>query len=245
MKRVKCTLSYDGTNFHGYQVQVNKRTVQAELEQALQKLHKGEHIKTVASGRTDAGVHAYGQVVHFDSSLYIPTDRWPYALNAVLPDDIVVKKAELVNDDFHARFSVEKKEYRYIIHRSKQVDVFRRLYSYHYPYPLDINKIKEAMKLFQGTHDFTSFCSARTEVENKVRTIYEMDCIENGDELVFTLVGNGFLYNMVRIIVGTLLEVGQGKITPDSITDIIKAQNREKAGKTVPGHGLYLWKVYY
>jgi tRNA pseudouridine38-40 synthase len=245
MKRLKCTLAYDGTNFSGYQVQPNCRTVQLMLEQALAKMHKDELIRVSASGRTDAQVHAVGQVIHFDTPLEIPLDHWKRALNSLLPNDITILNVENVDYSFHARFDVVKKEYRYMIHTGVQRDVFKRNYVYHYTYQLDYNAIKEGMLYLTGTHDFTSFCSAKTDVEDKVRTIYEIDVIQNGNEVEFRFVGNGFLYNMVRIIVGTLLDVGRCSIKPHQIKDILKEKDRSLAGKTVPGHGLYLWKVTY
>lgn len=245
MKRIKCTVSYDGINFCGYQIQPNQRTVQQEVEKALQKVHKGEAVRVQASGRTDSNVHAKGQVIHFDTPLSLTGEQWMAALNTMLPDDIVVEQAEQKTLDFHARYGVAKKEYRYRVLLSKKADVFRRNYVYQYPYALDIHSIRKAIPYFIGTHDFTSFCSAKTDKKDKVRTIYEIDLIEQGDELIFRFVGNGFLYNMVRIIVGTLLSVGQGKIAPESISDILQKQDRRFAGKMVPGQGLYLWEVNY
>lgn len=239
-------VSYDGAAFFGYQVQPNQRTVQAEIEDALKKMHKGTGIRIYASGRTDAGVHAVGQVIHFDSPYKIPANKWKIALNSLLPDDIAIHHAQLVPQDFHARFDVQKKEYRYKISINQDRDVFMRNYHYHFPFQLDYVAIKEAIKYFVGTHDFTSFCSAKTEIEDKVRTVYEIEFFEDSNGvLVFRFVGNGFLYNMIRIMVGTLLEVGQGTKKPMEIMEIIEAKDRKKAGKTAPGTGLYLWKVYY
>lgn len=243
--RVKCIVSYDGTHFSGYQVQPNKRTVQSEIEAALKKLHKGQSIKVHASGRTDAYVHAVGQVIHFDTTLTIPPEKWPYALNSLLPNDIVILEAEHVADQFHARFDVIKKEYRYKLSTQKMIDVFKRDYTYHFPYKLDIESMRQACLHLCGTHDFTSFCVAKTEVEDKVRTIYSIEIMKEGNDLIFCFTGNGFLYNMVRILMGTLLEVGQGKKTPDQIPSILEGKDRSLSGKTAPGHGLYLWKVYY
>ncbi|WP_027410612.1 tRNA pseudouridine(38-40) synthase TruA [Anoxybacteroides tepidamans] len=245
MKRMKCIISYDGTHFAGYQIQQNKRTVQGELERVLSNMHKGEAIRVAASGRTDAGVHAYGQVIHFDSPLHLPSEAWKKALNAMLPDDIAVREVQEVDDSFHARFSAVAKEYRYKIRIAREKDVFSRHYYYHYPYPLDCQAIERALELVKGTHDFTSFCSARTEVEDRVRTIYEANIVCNHDELEFQWIGNGFLYNMVRILVGTMLEIGQGKRPWDCIPSILEARDRRLAGKTAPPHGLYLWEVFY
>jgi tRNA pseudouridine38-40 synthase len=243
--RLKCTIAYDGSNFSGYQIQPNKRTVQGELEKALAQMHKGKRVQVYASGRTDASVHAVGQVIHFDSTLSISPDRWKKALNSLLPEDVYVKEIEPVDQSFHARYSATSKEYRYVILTTEEKDVFRRNYAYHFPYALNHEAMKEAAKYLMGTHDFTSFCSAKTEIEDKVRTIYDIDLFMKGNELIFRFVGNGFLYNMVRIMVGTLLEVGQEKLTPIQVKDILLKKDRSYAGKTVPGHGLYLWKVNY
>ncbi|TYR78551.1 tRNA pseudouridine(38-40) synthase TruA [Priestia megaterium] len=244
MKRLKCVISYDGSQFAGYQVQPGKRTVQGEIETILSRMHK-KKVGIYASGRTDAHVHAHGQVIHFDTDLNIPCDKWKKALNSMLPDDIVMKYVSEVDEHFHARFNVKAKEYRYHICRNENRNPFTRYYAYHYPYKLDYMKMKEAATHLIGTHDFTSFCSAKTEVEDKVRTIYEIDIYEGNDQLVFRFVGNGFLYNMVRILVGTLLEVGQGKIKPVEIKAILESRARPKAGKTAPPQGLYLWEVFY
>ncbi|MBT2681176.1 tRNA pseudouridine(38-40) synthase TruA [Bacillus sp. ISL-35] len=245
MPRIKCIISYDGTGFYGYQVQPGKRTVQSELEKALEKLNKGTSIRVSASGRTDAGVHARGQVIHFDTMLEIEPARWQIALNSLLPDDIAVHSVELARPDFHARFDAVGKEYRYFLLPSKHRDPFQRNYAYQFPYEQDLEAMKEAARLLLGTHDFTSFCSAKTEVEDRVRTLQEIDFFEENGLLVFRFVGNGFLYNMVRILVGTLLEVGTGRRAADSMLQLLQAQDRTRAGKTAPGHGLYLWKVFY
>jgi tRNA pseudouridine38-40 synthase len=246
MQRIKCVISYDGSAFLGYQVQPNGRTVQAEIEAALKKMHKGENIRVYASGRTDAGVHAVGQVIHFDSPYRIPANKWKIALNSLLPEEIAILHVQFVSSDFHARFDVIKKEYRYKISLDRDRNVFMRNYQAYFPYNLDYISMKEAIKYFVGTHDFTSFCSAKTEVEDRVRTIYEIEFFEDAHNvLVFRFVGNGFLYNMVRIMVGTLLEVGQGMKKPEEILGILEQRDRTKAGKTAPGNGLYLWKVSY
>ncbi len=245
MPRIKCIISYDGTGFSGYQVQPGKRTVQSELEKALERLNKGTSIRVSASGRTDAGVHARGQVIHFDTVLEIEPARWQIALNSLLPDDIAVRSVEIVRPDFHARFDAAGKEYRYFLLQSKHRDPFQRNYAYQFQYELDLDSMKEAARLLIGTHDFTSFCSAKTEVEDRVRILQEIDFSEENGLLVFRFVGNGFLYNMVRILVGTLLEVGTGRRAADSMPQLIEARDRTQAGKTAPGHGLYLWKVFY
>lgn len=245
MNRLKCTIEYDGTHFSGFQVQPKGRTVQGEIEKAIKKLHKGEDIRIQPSGRTDAGVHAHGQVIHFDSPLAIPAERWMMALNTLLPADIVVTDVEIVDENFHARYDVVKKEYRYFLLNQKNRNVFRKDHTYYYPYPINLDQILEGAKYLLGTHDFTSFCSTKSDKENKIRTIEEIEIWKDGNEIVFRFVGNGFLYNMVRIIVGTLLKVGQGKLAPEDIKLILEKKDRQAAGKTAPAHGLHLWRVWY
>ncbi|MCS0656274.1 tRNA pseudouridine(38-40) synthase TruA [Cytobacillus firmus] len=245
MQRFKCIVTYDGTLFAGYQVQPGKRTVQGELERALKKIHKGKDIRVTASGRTDAGVHARGQVIHFDSPLNIPIEKWEIALNSLLPDDVAIIGTETVSDDFHVRFDAKRKEYRYFVHRSSRRDPFKRQYAYQYPYPINKDAIRQAAAGLIGTHDFTSFCSAKTEVEDKVRELQEIDVLEEGNMIIFRFRGTGFLYNMVRILTGTLLEVGSGERDPESMPAVLKEKNRSAAGKTAPPQGLYLWEVFY
>ena len=245
MQRYKCIISYDGSGFSGYQVQPNKRTVQTELEAVLAKMHKGNPVKVSGSGRTDAGVHAKGQVIHFDSPLPIPEEKWEVALNSMLPEDISVRSVMIVDASFHARFDAVGKEYRYVLLLSSIRDPFQRNYAYRYPYQLNLATMREASKFFLGTHDFTSFCSAKTEVEDKIRIIETIDFIMEGNLLTLRFVGNGFLYNMVRILVGTLLAVGSGDMKPEEIPVILEKKDRRFAGKTAPAHGLYLWKVFY
>ncbi|MEH7112804.1 tRNA pseudouridine(38-40) synthase TruA [Neobacillus niacini] len=245
MIRYKCIISYDGSGFSGYQVQPNKRTVQSQIEATLAKMHKGRNVKITASGRTDAGVHAKGQVIHFDSPLSLLEEKWVAALNSMLPEDISVLSVVKVDTNFHARFDASGKEYRYFLYQSSKRDPFQRNYAVHYPYPLNLKDMKEACQYLLGTHDFSSFCSARTDVEDKVRTIEEIEILQDGEQISFRFVGDGFLYNMVRILVGTLLEVGSGKRKPPEIVEILEKKDRSYAGKTVPGQGLYLWNVYY
>ncbi|MCM3113298.1 tRNA pseudouridine(38-40) synthase TruA [Lederbergia lenta] len=245
MQRYKGIIAYDGSGYSGYQIQINGKTVQEVLEKALKKMHKGIEIKTVSSGRTDAGVHAYGQVFHFDSPLILSSDRWVNAMNGLLPTDVALQSVEKVSQDFHARYDVEGKTYKYFLYTGKIRNPFERNFTSYYPYKLNIDRIREAAPYFVGTHDFTSFCSAKTTKENKIRTISILDIEERENKIIFTFTGNGFLYNMVRIIVGTLLHVGNGKIDPEDIPAIFAAHDRQRAGKTAPAEGLYLWEVYY
>lgn len=246
MPKIKCTIAYDGSKFNGYQVQPGKRTVQGELEQALKKIHKGDTVRIYASGRTDTGVHAKGQTIHFETDLNIPGNSWKKALNTLLPDDIYVLYSEKANEDFHARFDVAEKEYRYYILNKQEPDIFNRHYIYHFPYTLNIEAIQKACLELEGTHDFTTFSSAKATVKgDKIRTLFEVSCKQHDDRLEFIFRGSGFLYNMVRILVGTLLDVGQGKTLPEDIHRMLDARDRNVAGKTAPAHGLYLWKVSY
>lgn len=245
MPRIKCTISYDGTGFSGYQVQPGKRTVQGELEATLAKMNNDISIRVSASGRTDAGVHARGQVIHFDTTLEIEPARWQNALNSLLPEDIAVSSVDIARPHFHARFDAVGKEYRYFLLQSKQRDPFQRNYACQFQYELNHDAMREAIEQLLGKHDFTSFCSAKTEVEDRVRTLKDIDFFEENGLLVFRFVGDGFLYNMVRILVGTLLEVGTGRRAADSMLQLLEDQDRTKAGKTAPGQGLYLWKVFY
>ena len=245
MNRIKCIISYDGTLFNGYQVQPNQRTVQTDIETVLTRMHKGTKVRIHASGRTDTGVHAVGQVIHFDSEYDIQPEQWKKALNAQLPKDIYVKSVEIVDQSFHSRFDVVKKEYRYVIWNEKDENVFSRNQHYFFPFELDIDRMREALSLLLGTHDFSSFCASNTDIKDKVRTIYKGTIDQTEQGIVITLVGNGFLYNMVRIIVGTLIEVGQGKRDVISVKNALLACDRSMAGKTSPPNGLFLWKVDY
>lgn len=238
-------MAYDGTHFSGYQVQPERRTVQGVVEQALRKLHKGMEVKIVASGRTDSGVHARGQVIHFSSDLPIPVDRWPKALNAMLPDDVRICRAEQVADSFHARYDAHRKEYRYRLLTRQEPDIFRRFYTLHVQTPLDTERMQAAGRLLVGTHNFSSFCAADTAVKSKTRTIYRLDIAVHGDETEIRVIGNGFLYQMVRIIVGTLLDVGNCTFPPEQVAVILAAVDRQMASRTAPACGLTLWNVQY
>ncbi|MFT8363497.1 MAG: tRNA pseudouridine(38-40) synthase TruA [Sporolactobacillus sp.] len=245
MNKVKCIVAYDGTNFFGYQVQPGKRTVQYELEDALKKLHKGRLVHVTASGRTDRGVHALGQVIHFQTDLSIPEDRWARALNSVLPEDIWIRQAEFVQEAFHARFNVTRKEYRYRLLTRPEPDLFRRFYTLHITQALDLRQMQIAAQSIIGTHDFSSFCAANTSVTDKTRTVYELAIDCRGDETIIRIVGSGFLYQMVRIITGTLLDVGLGNLQAERMAQIIAAHDRSQASKTAPPIGLTLWRVTY
>jgi len=243
-KKYISTVAYDGTHYAGFQVQPNAPTIQQSIEKALERIHK-KPIKIFGSGRTDAGVHAKGQVFHFETELEIAESNWTRAINANLGRDIRILETVEAPLDFHARYSVKKKEYRYFLHRGAVENPFRRLYTYHIPRTLDMELIQQATQLFIGEHDFTAFSSAKSNVQNKVRTIYRLEVVPMGDELIVICEGNGFLYNMVRIIVGTLIEVGLGNISLEHIQEAFITKNRKLVGVSAPPQGLFLWKVTY
>lgn len=245
LNRIALLVAYEGTHFYGYQKQPNVRTVQGEIERALQRIHKGNEIETDASGRTDTGVHALGQVLHFDSSLALQPMQWKKALNSLLPQDILVKNAAVVSSQFHARFDAKKRIYRYRVLNREERDLFRRHVTYHLPRHVNVEAIRSGAAHLIGTHDFTSFASTKTMVQNKVRTLYDIAVTAEEDELIFTIIGSGFLHHMVRIIVGTLLEVGTGKKDPNDLPHILRKKHRMYAGCTAPAHGLFLAKVHY
>ena len=247
MTRYKAIIAYDGTHFNGFQKQPNGRTVQEEMEKTLKKMANGKEITVFGSGRTDAGVHAMGQVIHFDYPEERPLERMRFALDTQSPEDIAVKAVEIVSDDFHARYLVKEKTYQFRVDIGKPRSPFRRHYASYFPYPLDLSKIQRALPDLIGTHDFTSFCASGSSIEDKVRTIYEakLEVNEAGDELLFTFRGNGFLYKMIRILVGTLLKIGNGRLSEDSIPEIIAKKDRNAAGPTAHPEGLYLYEVVY
>lgn len=247
MVRYKAIIAYDGTNFSGFQRQPNGRTVQAELEALLTRMADGQPIMVHGSGRTDAGVHALGQVIHFDFPYERPLERMRYALDTQSPEDIAVASVEQVTEDFHARYLVVEKTYQFKVDIGKPRSPFRRHYASYYPYPLDLERIRQALPDLLGTHDFTSFCASGSSVEDKVRTIHEASMVVNeaGDQLTFTFRGDGFLYKMIRILVGTLLKIGNGRLAVDSIPAIIAGKDRNLAGPTAHPEGLYLAQVCY
>lgn len=246
MRKVKCTISYDGTNFSGYQIQPNQRTIQGELEKAIATVHKGKHVRVYSSGRTDTGVHAKAQTIHFTPEGYLINVDWKRALNSLLPDDIYVHEVEFVPEDFHVRFDAIAKEYRYFVVITDEHDVFKANYTHQINDNLDLDAILAGCQYFKGTHDFTTFSSAKATVKgSKVRTLYYVDCKQDGNQFEFIFRGDGFLYNMVRILVGALIDIGRGKIKPEEIPQLIEKKDRTIVGDTAPAQGLYLWKVFY
>ncbi len=244
MRRIKLVVAYDGTNYSGWQIQPNAVTVEQKLNEALFSL-LGEEVRVTGASRTDAGVHALGNVCVFDTNARMAAEKFSYALNQRLPADIVVQDSCEVPADFHPRFSKSRKTYEYrILNRTFPVPTMR-LDHYFYYYPLDAARMQEAAALLEGEHDFKSFCSVHVQSETTVRTIYRCSVQKEDSRITIRVTGNGFLYNMVRIIAGTLIEAGRGNLAPEQITDILAARDREFAGPTAPAHGLTLVGIEY
>lgn len=244
----KLIVAYDGTRYNGWQIQPNGISIQQHIEDALSIISKNEKIRVIGSGRTDAGVHAKGQTAHFKTLQEIDLSKLLYSLNGILPQDIRIRAAEKVLDNFHSQYSAIGKEYHYHLHIHSVIDPFNRLYKWHFPHPLNLHLIEKGTKLFIGTHDFTSFANeghAGAAAKNPVRTLYRLDCIHTEEDMRFEFEGNGFLYKMVRNIVGTLIELGKQKITLDHIEKIFAAKDRRFAAQAAPPQGLFLIKVNY
>lgn len=242
MKRIKLTIAYDGTNYCGWQIQPNGMTVEEVLNKALKKL-TGEDILVIGASRTDSGVHALGNVAVFDTETTIPAERIAMALNQRLPEDIVIIKSEEVPPDFHPRYCDCSKTYEYHIMNTQIPIPTQRLTNYFVSYPLDVKKMRQAASYLVGEHDFASFCNVRTDVASTVRTIYSLDILQEGEMITIRITGNGFLYNMVRIIVGTLIRVGRGFYEPERVKEILEEKDRKAAGVTAPAHGLTLVSI--
>ena len=244
MRNIKLIIEYDGKDYNGWQKQPNKLNIQGEIERAIEEI-TGEKVDLIASGRTDAGVHALAQVANFKIEKNIPIEKIPYALNSKLKKSIRIKEAEEVEEKFHSRYTCKRKTYRYIINNSIQGTAIYRNLQYHFPEKLDERKMDEAVKYLIGEHDFKSFKASGTSSKSSVRTIYDAKVTKDAEIITIELTGNGFLYNMVRIIAGTLVDVGIGKIEPKDVEKILLAKDRLKAGKTLPPTGLYLVSVKY
>ena len=245
MRNIKLTIEYDGKDFNGWQKQPNKLNIQGTIEKAIEKI-TGERVELMASGRTDRGVHALGQVANFKTNSKLPIEKFPIAINSNMKSSIKIKHAEEVDERFHSRLSCKRKTYRYVINNSKYGSSIYRNLETHIPIKLNVDKMKEAIKDFEGEHDFKAFRASGTSSKSSVRTIYKAEIIERLDERIWIeLTGNGFLYNMVRIISGTLVDVGLGKIEPKEIKNIIESKDRQKAGKTLAPQGLFLVNVEY
>lgn len=244
MKRVKLVVAYDGTNYRGWQVQNNGETIESMLNRAISSL-TGEDIHVMGSSRTDSGVHAMGNVAVFDTEARMAADKFSYALNQRLPEDIRIQNSCEVPSDFHPRYQKTVKTYEYrILNREFPLPAYRL--NTHFTYrPLDIARMQEAAQYLEGEHDFQSFCAAGAQVKTTVRTIYELTVEKEGDLIVIRVTGNGFLYNMVRIIAGTLMKVGMGEWEPERMTEILEGRDRKLAGQTAPAKGLTLMEIHF
>lgn len=241
------TFSYDGSKYNGYQKQPSAKTIQGELEKALTKINSDSLVSVSASGRTDAGVHALNQKAHFNLKKKHDADKLRASLNSLIPNDIYIKKIELVDEDFHARFNVKAKEYIYKINMG-EYNPIEKDYVYQYNKRLDVPEMERALKYFEGTHNFKSFTSSDDEKESYERTIVQTNLvrdIKNINVITISLVGTGFMRYMVRNIVGVLIEIGEGKRKSEDVMDIIATCNRTEAGVTAPPNGLYLKDVFY
>lgn len=244
MKRVGLIVAYDGTNYCGWQTQNNGITIQGELNRCLSDL-LGEEVETIGASRTDAGVHAMGNVAVFDTSARMPAEKFAYALNARLPEDIRIQLSEEVPLDFHPRFCDSEKTYEYRILNRRFPVPTERLYSYFYHYDLDVEKMRAATSYLIGEHDFASFCGSKAQVKTTIRTVTGIEAERFDDMITIRVSGKGFLYNMVRIIAGTLIQVGNGQYPPEHVRTILEACDREAAGPTAPANGLTLLGIHF
>jgi len=247
MVRYKAVIAYDGTDFAGFQRQNEARTVQGELEKTLTRMNNGEFVDVQGSGRTDSGVHARAQVIHFDLPHERVEEKLRFALDTQSPEDISVSFVEKVADDWHARYAPHEKTYEFFLEIGKPRSPFNRRFASYFPYPLDIAKMQEAIKYLECTHDFTGFTATGGSVEDKVRTIYQadLDYLPGEDMLVFTFAGNGFLYKQIRNMVGTLIKIGNGKFPVSRVEEILASKDRQLAGPTAHPEGLFLKEVRY
>lgn len=244
MKRVRLWVSYDGTHYCGWQIQNNGITIEEVLNRTLTELCR-EEIAVIGASRTDSGVHALGNVAVFDTSSRIPGEKFCFALNQRLPEDIRIQRSDEVPKDWHPRYQNTVKTYEYCFLNRKIPDPTRRLYTYFVYYPMDVEKMQQAANYLVGEHDFKSFCTPRTQVLTTVREIYELRLTREGDVIRMRIRGNGFLYNMVRIIAGTLARVGTGLYEPEQVKDMLEAKDRQKAGPKAPPQGLTLVEIAY
>lgn len=244
MRRILLTIAYEGTAYGGWQKQINADSVQAQLEKALQTAEK-KHIAVTGASRTDAGVHALGQRAHFDTDSRIPAEKYPFVFNTLLPDDISVISAAEVPSGLHARFSAVGKTYTYRIDNARQPNALKNRFYAHVPLPLDAEKMQDAALLLLGRHDFIAFSAAGGQAKTSVRTIGRLDVVRRQDDITLLVAGDGFLYNMVRIIAGTLIAIGQGKMEKSVITDAFATGDRRLLGITAPAKGLELTRVFY
>ena len=244
MKRVKLVVAYDGTNYRGWQIQNNGETIESMLNRAISSL-TGEDIHVMGSSRTDSGVHAMGNVAVFDTEARMAADKFSYALNQRLPEDIRIQMSEEAELDFHPRYCDSEKTYEYRILNRKFPVPTERLYSYFYHYKLDVDKMREATSYLIGRHDFASFCGSGAQVKTTIRTVTGIEVFREGDMVTIRVSGTGFLYNMVRIISGTLIEIGNGQYPPERMQKILDAKDRSAAGPTAPAQGLTLMGIQF
>lgn len=245
MKNIKMTMKYDGSRYKGFQrLQDNDMTIQGKIESVLSKM-TDENIEIIGSGRTDMGVHAYGQVANFKTNSDMSIKKMKAYLYEYLPEDIVITNLEEVDERFHSRYNAKSKVYLYKIYNSEVHDPFFRKYTNHIPKKLDLNLMKEASEFLIGEHDFTSFASSKSKKKSNVRTIESISIQENNNVIEIYVEGDGFLYNMVRIIVGALVDVGLKRKVPQDIKDMLEAKDRKVSSDTAPSRGLYLYKVKY
>ena len=245
-QRLKVTVSYDGTEFQGWQVQPNARTVQEEIETAVAKLEPSPGSRISGSGRTDAGVHAKAQVFHVDITREFSEEKWRDAFNGLFPEDIRAMEVEKVSEDFHARFSATGKQYRYFIHTAPSCPPYLRQLRHHVRRPLHLQHMKEAAALLTGTHDYRSFSAIRIAAdENTVRTVRRLEIIEHDSELEIIAEAEGFLYKMVRQLVGAMIRVGLGKMSLAELTDLLENPQVSQDAPSAPSRGLFLWEVFY
>lgn len=244
MRRIKLIVAYDGTEYSGWQIQPEAPTIEMCLDKAIHEL-TGENVHVTGASRTDAGVHAYGNVAVFDTESTIPGDRFTFALNRFLPDSIVIQDSWEVSVDFHPRHCNTRKTYEYRILNTAVPLPQKRNFTWHVAGSIDIEKMKEAAAYIVGEHDFKSFCCVRTQAESTVRIIYSLEVLQEGSEIIIRIKGNGFLYNMVRIITGTLIQVGKGRFMPEYVKQMLEAKDRTVAGQTAPPQGLTLVGIEY
>lgn len=245
MRRIRIVVAYDGTDYCGWQIQPNGITIEEILNREISKV-TGEEIRIIGASRTDSGVHAMGNVAVFDTESTIPPERMAYALNRRLPEDIIVVSSDEVSPDWHPRYKVTvSKTYEYHIYNAPMPNPLKRRYSAFVSFPLDVEKMREGAAYLKGEHDFVSFCNVRTNVEDTVRTIENIRIFEQDSEIIIRITGNGFLYNMVRIIAGTLIRVGRGFYAPEKVKEILEAKERTEAGVTAPACGLVLVNIEY
>lgn len=247
MTRYKAVISYDGYAFAGFQRQPHARSVQEEIEKTLTRLNQGNSVTIHGAGRTDSGVHALGQVLHFDLPQARDEEKLRFALDTQTPEDIDFISVEQVSEDFHSRYNKHSKTYEFLVDFGRPKNPMMRHYATHYPYPLEMKRMQEAVKKLEGTHDFTGFTASGTSVEDKVRTITEarLEVDEKRNFLIFTFSGNGFLYKQIRNMVGTLLKIGNGRMPVEQIDLILEKKDRNLAGPTAAPSGLYLKEIRY